>query len=344
MPQMGRSAGVSGFVELAREIGLDAYALADAAHVPRAALTDPNMSVSAEAMSNLVELGARRSGLEDFGLRMADKRQLSNLGAIGLAIREQPTLRKALEMMATYSWLQNDSLMTRVEESGDVALLHVAVPSWRGRNGVELMMATAVRVIRAVKGQAWRPLEVRFMHAAPVSLDSHRRAFGVAPLFEQDQLCLVFDRADVDAPVAAADPAMAEHLRRYVEHLAGGRRRGLKARVRELILAQLPTGGCTVERTANRLSMDRRTLHRRLAAEGVSFSELVQAARTDLVQTLLANSERPLQDIAQMLGFASLSAFAHWFRRSFACTASAWRSRAAFGGSAAGPAGGLMAN
>src|SRR5690242_11709177 len=147
---MGRSAGLSGFVEVAREVGLDPYTLAAAAHVPRAALTDPNMSVSAEAMARLVEMGARRSGLEDFGLRMAEKRQLSNLGAIGLAIRQQPTLRRALEMMTNYAWLQNEALTTSLEEADDMAILMVDMPAWRGRHGVELLLATAVRTFRLV--------------------------------------------------------------------------------------------------------------------------------------------------------------------------------------------------
>jgi len=325
MPQMGRSAGLSGFVEVAREAGLNPYALATIARVPRAALTDPNMNVADEAMARLVELGAQRSGVEDFGLRMAERRQLSNLGAVGLVIREQPSLRKALEMMVSYAWLQNETLVARLEETEDVAMLLISLPSWRGRHGIETLVATAVRVIRTVKGATWRPLEVRFMHSAPHSLDAHRRIFGVTPLFGQDSQGLVLDRADLDMSIALADPAMADQLARFLDHLSGGRRPGTGARVRELIMLQLPTGSCTAERTAERLAMDRRTLHRRLAAEGTSFTALVQDARAELAQSLLANSERSLQNVADMLGFASLSAFAHWFRRSFDCTASAWR-------------------
>jgi AraC-like DNA-binding protein len=32
-----------------------------------------------------------------------------------------------------------------------------------------------------------------------------------------------------------------------------------------------------------------------------------------------------LQGVSDLLGFSSLSAFAHWFRRRFKCTASAYR-------------------
>jgi AraC-like DNA-binding protein len=277
-----------------------------------------------------VELGARRSGLEDFGLRMAEKRQLSNLGAIGLAVREQPSLRKALELVHQYAWLQNDALSIGLEEIDDVALLRVGMPAWRGRQAAELTTGIVFRIVQAVRGPAWRPLEVRFMHAAPASLDGHRRVFGVTPLFEQDFVGLVLDRAELDRPVLAEDPDMAKVVNGYIAHLAERREQlGLTDRVRQLILALLPNGGCTVERIAERLAVDRRTLHRRLAAEGASFTSLLNSTRMDLASSLLTTSERPLQGIAEMLGFASLSAFAHWFRRTFECTASAYRARGA---------------
>ena len=47
----------------------------------------------------------------------------------------------------------------------------------------------------------------------------------------------------------------------------------------------------------------------------------------EMAASLLVNSDRPLQGVADILGFSSLSAFAHWFRRKFAQSASAYRNR-----------------
>ncbi len=326
MSQLGRSAGLTGFVELSRQAGLDPYALAKAAGVPREAFTDPDLRVSSPAMSQLIESAANASGLEDFGLRMVEKRRLSSMGAMGLAIREQPSLRKALELFHQYAWLQNEALSVGLEEVEDVALIRIGMPSWRGRQGAELTAGIVFRIIQAVRGPNWRPLEIRFIHAAPANLDSHRRLFGMTPLFEQEFVGMVLDRSDLDRPILASDPEMAKVIGSYIAHLAQGKDRlTLAGRVRQLILSLLPGGGCTVERVAERLGVDRRTLHRRLAAEATSFTELLNGTRADLAASLLTTSERPLQGVADMLGFASLSAFSHWFRRTFDCTASAYR-------------------
>jgi AraC-like DNA-binding protein len=326
MSQLGRSAGLTGFIDVAREAGLDPYALARTAGIPREALTDPELRVAVSAMSRLIELAASAAGLEDFALRMVEKRRLSTMGPMGLAIREQPNLRKALELFHQYAWLQNEALSVGLEEVDDLALLRLGMPAWRGRQASELAMGVIFRMVQAVRGPTWRPLEVRFMHAAPANLDGHHRLFGLTPLFDQDFMGLVIDRAELDRPVLANDPEMARVMEDYIAHLAQGKGRlTLSAQVQQLILSLLPGGGCTVERVASRLGMDRRTLHRRLAGEGRSFTELLNATRAELAGSLLATSERPLQSVADMLGFASLSAFAHWFRRNFECTASAYR-------------------
>ncbi|MGZ6039479.1 MAG: helix-turn-helix transcriptional regulator, partial [Phenylobacterium sp.] len=122
-----------------------------------------------------------------------------------------------------------------------------------------------------------------------------------------------------------ADPDMARQVVRYLEQIAAGRGSNFSDKVREMIVLLLPNGGVTVERVAQRLAMDRRTLHRKLVTEGTTFSELLNTARREVAEPLLARSERSFQSVADLLGFSSLSAFAHWFRRQFGSTASAYR-------------------
>jgi AraC-like DNA-binding protein len=325
MAHLARSAGLTGFIDLALSLGVDPYKIASEAGVPAAAFNDPDMRVSARALSEMHELAAERSGAEDFGLRIAEGRRLSNLGPIALVIREQPNLRAALVQLRRYIWLQNDAYSTSMEEMGDIAVLRLHAPPWTGRQGGEVAVGVAIRMFRELLGETWRPLEVMLPHDAPAKLDSYLRVYGVVPLFQQDFVGIVLPRADLDRPIGAADPDMARQVVRYLEQIAAGRGSSFGDKVREMIVLLLPNGGVTVERVAQRLAMDRRTLHRRLAAENTTFSELLNAARREVAESLLARSERSFQSVADLLGFSSLSAFAHWFRRQFGSTASAYR-------------------
>jgi AraC-like DNA-binding protein len=318
--ELTRSASLTGYADLCRTLGLDPYRLAAQAGAPAAALTDPDLKLPAAAVGRMLELAARRAGVDDFGVRLAETRRLSNMGAVALVAREQPSLRGALEVMAQYQWLQNEALALTLDEAGDVAIASlrlVVAGGQTARQAMELSCGVLCRNIRALMGERWRPQAVLFRHGPPASLAIHRRVFGVAPQFGQDLDGLVLARAELAAPLAAADPAMARQAERLVRQLAQARSRSASDRVSELIVLLLPTGGCTADRVARHLGCDRRTLHRRLAAEGASFTGLLAARRHDLVRSLLADPRRSMAQVADLAGFASPSSFSHWARRTF---------------------------
>jgi len=95
--------------------------------------------------------------------------------------------------------------------------------------------------------------------------------------------------------------------------------------VRELVWVLIKSGSCSAERVAKHLGVDRRTINRRLAAEGQSYTAILDTVRRDMVTSFVKHGQRPLNEIAGMLGFSGLSAFSRWFRNRFGRSASKWR-------------------
>ncbi|MEX5669538.1 AraC family transcriptional regulator ligand-binding domain-containing protein, partial [Pseudomonas neuropathica] len=58
-------------------------------------LLQPDLKIPVEAAARLLDSSARAAGVEDFGLRLAESRNASNLGPLAVLWRE-PTLRAAL--------------------------------------------------------------------------------------------------------------------------------------------------------------------------------------------------------------------------------------------------------
>ena len=81
----------TGYAEVARALGLDPFAQLRAAGLNVACLTNPDC-----AFTHLLELSAHAAGVDDFGLRMAVSRRLSNLGLVALSTRDEPTVRDAV--------------------------------------------------------------------------------------------------------------------------------------------------------------------------------------------------------------------------------------------------------
>jgi len=75
------------------------------------------------------------------------------------------------------------------------------------------------------------------------------------------------------------------------------------------------------------LGVDRRTVHRRLADSGETFSSMLNTVRAELAERLVPNPRRSLTEIGIALGFSEPSAFSRWFRGQFGCSPTQWRSR-----------------
>ena len=103
------------------------------------------------------------------------------------------------------------------------------------------------------------------------------------------------------------------------------RSRSWDDRVSELVRALLSMGGCTIERVAEHFACDRRTIHRHLAGCGTTFSAILDTERADLVLRLIEDRDRPMTDMAGLLGFSAQSAMARWFRGRFGCSITEWR-------------------
>ncbi|MBK8937957.1 MAG: helix-turn-helix transcriptional regulator [Polyangiaceae bacterium] len=66
---------------------------------------------------------------------------------------------------------------------------------------------------------------------------------------------------------------------------------------------------------ARRLGVSPRTLQRKLEAEGVAYSELLDQARRELACAYLADPALSVEEIAALTGYSEASAFSRAFRR-----------------------------
>lgn len=338
-----RSASLNGYVEVAASLGLDADAMFAAVGLSRRVLHDPDTLIPAAAVARLLERSAVAAGVDDFGLRMAQTRQLSNLGPLGLVAREAPTLRGMLEVIVRYLRLHSESLYLRIEATDGVVVLSQTLSTGHAvpvRQAIELAVGALHRIVGSILGDAWRPLRVCFAHGPPRDGRMHRRVFGTAARIEFDASFdgIVCRAADLERPIPAADPVLAGYARRYLDDLARSTGpEGAAGRVRHLVRTLLPSGRCTVDRVAAALGIDRRTVHRHLAREGTTFSRVVVDTRRAMAERYAASRDRPLSDVAALLGFANQSALSGWFRAQYGCSPSEWRATAGAGQRSAKP-------
>jgi AraC-like DNA-binding protein len=328
MPYFIRSGSLTSFPEVALQAGLDPTKLMQEFGLPHGCLAEPDLMVPAESVARLLEAAAARSGLEAFGLLMAESRKVSSLGPLGLFAREQPTLRDAVTALAHYARMLNESLTVSLEEAGDVAVLREEIlvgEEVSVRQARELAVGVLFTMIRSFLGSDWRPLRVCFVHEAPRDTEVHARVLGRHVHFGQDFNGIVCARRDLTIANPNADPTVARYARQLLEIHTPAESGRFSSKVRQLVVLQLGSGRCTVERVAQMLRVDRRTIHRRLLEEGQTFSDILDSVRRELATSYLEDARRSVAQVSGLLGFAAPSGFSRWYRQRFGQPASRTR-------------------
>jgi AraC-like DNA-binding protein len=319
-----RAAALTNFEQVAREFGLDARALVAEVGLSPRCLSEPDLRLPASSVGELLELAARRAHEPGFGLRMVASRRLSNLGPLGLLLRDQPTLRHALEALVTYLHTHVEALSVSLVESGDLVSIRVELmleARAAVHQAIEMSMCTTFRVLQIFLGERWEPRLVAFRHPAPSNTQAHRHVFGSHIAFGQEFNEIVCNAKDLAAPNLGADPVMAQYSQRLLEREIGINAK-MSDRVRRLIVLLLPRGHCKVEVVAQHLGVDRRTIANHLAAEGTTYKRLVNSMRSELLASYLQSGAKTLSEVALLLGFSELSAFSRWHKTQFQTNAS----------------------
>lgn len=275
---LARYAAISGYGALGDLLGLDWVPLMRSVGLDPAGLAVQDKWIPAAAVAQLLEISAAASDQEDFGLRLVEYRRLANLGPLTLVIREEPDVRSIMSMLIRYEHSYNQALRIRLSEAGSLATirldLEVGDPVGT-RQATELVVGVLHKGGSELIGAGWQPFCVCFPHPAPADIGTHLQIFGPAIEFEREFAGIVLRASDLDAPNEIADSLLRPYARQFLESIKPPDDVTTVSRVRERIEALLPSGHCSVVRVARSLGVDRRTIHRRLADSGETFSALL---------------------------------------------------------------------
>jgi AraC-like DNA-binding protein len=185
------------------------------------------------------------------------------------------------------------------------------------RHTSEETLAAWVTFGHWISGLDLAPTLVRFQHPQPADISEHLRIFRCPLLFEQADNALVYPKRLLSAPLGQADAQMRLMLDAYADRQLAELKQGdsLLIRARELLAAQLVAGPVNLSTLAAALALSPRTLQRRLAEAGLSFSQLLDETRQPLVLHYLGDPTLELADIAFLLGFSEAGSLARAFRR-----------------------------
>src|SRR5215470_6103925 len=250
MSDLIRSATLTHYPEVAQSVGVDPRAMMRKVRLPLESLDRPDVRIAVSSMRRLLEATAAASGVEEFGLLMAERGALANLGPVALVVREQATIGDALNALARFIHIHHEGMRLLIEPRRDIVTLTIHLRGGQPRaprQSSEMALSSLHRIIRSLAGNDWRPLEAHLTHPPPRNRKYYRSFFDCPISFSSENDALVISSRDLDRPIPSAHPLIANYLERRVEEI-DVRPKQWDARVAEVVRTMLADGDCSVER------------------------------------------------------------------------------------------------
>jgi AraC-like DNA-binding protein len=281
-------------------------------------LSDPSARLSFARMSRLIERAIVLSGEPALGAVIGWNASISKFGALGFAALSSPTLRDAIQIGVRFVPLITTICRLQLQVEG--AKARIELEELHPFGAIRDFIACVVLVALGRLGEALtgRPLagELEYAFPEPAYFARFPPGDSVRVRFDQPHHRLVFDAAYLELAVVTADPAAYRTARELCERLLVEREPGalLVQRVTRALFAADGRGFQTSVQVARGLGMAERTLKRRLAEQGTSYSELLDRQRQTRALELL-RTEASVEEIAERLGYSDAANFTRAFRR-----------------------------
>jgi AraC-like DNA-binding protein len=254
------------------------------------------------------------------GFHLAQGCDPRELGILYYVAASSRTMGDAWRRGARYTTVVNEGLSLRFVDSRDVRMVfdYVGVPRHVDRHQMEFGMTALVRLCRQLTRRELMPTRVEFTHRRNDNPSELSAFFGCEVEFGATSDQATFDATFKDLSIASADSYLNELLVGYGEDVLARRaanRSSFRSQVENAMVPLLPHGTVRAGEIAKSLGVSQRSLARRLATEGATFSDVLEGLRSDLAREYLADETLTVSQIAWLLGYQEISAFTHAFKR-----------------------------
>lgn len=236
--------------------------------------------------------------------------------------------RDGLARLARFQRLCSPDKLCIDEREGTVSLT-IKWPPGTGPApylSVEACFALALELGRRGTGKHIKPLSLSLRRPQQI-LEIHSSYFACPILYGAGRDELILRNSDIGLPFLEHN---SEVLHMITPGLTSAIRAieapvGLCEQVVEVLKSALADGRPSLPNVARELMQSERTLQRRLASEGTTFSALLDEARRQVGLHLLADSSLELKEVAYLLGYEDANSFHRVFREWEKLSPSQWR-------------------
>lgn len=314
-------------VELAARWDVPATALLAGLPITAAELALPSTRVPLPVCEAIATRAIELTGEPALPLYLGLQMRVSSHGFLGFAAMTAATVREAIALAARYASTRTTAIGIALYVEGETASLVVEERAPLGRLREPLVLGLVAglwQIGQALTGQALEGSAECAFSRPPFLAESPLTA---RLAFDCPAHRLVFAAALLDTPLVSADPVAMELARAQCEReLAAIADGGFVGRVRSAIAARADAAPAIAD-IAHALHVSTRTLKRRLAERGTTFTAILDDIRRQRALLLIEDRGLSIGEVAVRVGYSELPSFTRAFRKWTGMTPAAYRAR-----------------
>jgi AraC-like DNA-binding protein len=262
------------------------------------------------------------------GLKLGTEDRMERYDPVAIAAVCTRSFRDAVDRIGRYKQLTCPEKIALVERGNESAvhftwlLAHEEEPALL----VDVCFAWMLSIARRGTGRSLHPKRVEFQRSE-ADRAIYEKHFQCPIRFRAARNVLVFNKADMDAAfltynadlLAVVAPQLEAELKQQLME------KNFREQVKGTLKRQLAGERPAIEHVARELRLSKRTLQRRLTADGITFQQLMEEARRELARHYLLHSSLELNETAYLLGYEDANSFFRAFHEWEGTSPGEWR-------------------
>ncbi len=286
--------------------------------------------IPAQHIYEFMEFAARNTGARHFGLLVGEETSIVTLGAFGRVLANSITTHHAFATSCSLLHLHTTTARNWLVEMRDEVWFcrsQFRGPQVGRRQMEQYILMRLIEHVGMSAGDSWRPAKICLQtHEAPD--DRMREALGNPEIRIGQRITgIAVPRTRLAQPTRRRGTSSRDRHQDEQELLRSpAPAHGFVETLRQIAGTLLKESPPQIGVMAEIVGVSVRSLQRRLAAEGLTYSQLLDQARFQAARGLLGDAGNRITDIAMDLGYTDSAHFTRAFKRWAGVTPREYRS------------------
>jgi len=321
------STDVRVFLNALAGLSYDVGSLLRASGIQEAQLNDADARVSCEALGAMIAFAQRERFTPNLGLELARVTPIGAYPLLDYLVATSDTVGAGVEQLAKYLHLVGTPAQVTIHQ--DERQFRIQIAEAADPVSTEYCAAIMVRHFGTETDGRFTATRLHLRHT-PDDVNAFARAVGCDVCAGSSWSGLVVPPDSWALPLRRRDSSLRRLLETQADQILAQlpERTGLAEQVQRALTRHLDAGSRGVDAVARQLAMSSRTLQRRLASEGVSYQQLLDAARKEAARRYLAEPTLAIGEVAYLVGYSEPAPFHRAFKRWYGVTPDVFRRNA----------------